>query len=129
MPTRAEVTARSCATLAGIGGALLVGRALGIHAPPCPFRSLTGIPCPGCGITRLADALAHGHVQASVAADPAGVLLLSTIAILGAIHVATRVRRRAVPAWVGSLAITIALGTLAVAHWATTIVTGGMLRR
>ena len=28
--------------------------------PPCPLRSITGIPCPLCGMTRGVTALVHG---------------------------------------------------------------------
>jgi len=30
--------------------------------PPCLFRSLTGLLCPGCGITRAAHHLLHGRL-------------------------------------------------------------------
>jgi hypothetical protein len=30
--------------------------------PPCIFHELTGLHCPGCGATRAAYALLHGHV-------------------------------------------------------------------
>jgi hypothetical protein len=30
---------------------------------PCPFHRLTGLWCPGCGLTRGTRALLHGHVQ------------------------------------------------------------------
>jgi hypothetical protein len=29
--------------------------------PPCPFHTLTGLDCPGCGSTRALRALLHGH--------------------------------------------------------------------
>lgn len=46
--------------------------------PPCPFRFLTGVPCPSCGTTHAAVALLHGHVLAALAANP-----LATVAGLG----------------------------------------------
>jgi hypothetical protein len=35
-------------------------RQLGL--PPCEFGSMTGIPCPGCGLTTSFAHMAHGHV-------------------------------------------------------------------
>jgi hypothetical protein len=49
--------------------------ATGIHPPlACPLRTLTGVPCPLCGMTTSIDAVAHGDVGAALAANPAGVL-------------------------------------------------------
>ncbi len=30
--------------------------------PPCPFRALTGLDCPGCGMSRAARQLLRGHL-------------------------------------------------------------------
>lgn len=38
---------------------------------PCPFRLLTGYLCPGCGVTHMALALAHGDLYGAMSANPA----------------------------------------------------------
>jgi hypothetical protein len=36
----------------------------------CPFRLLTHLPCPGCGMTRAMLALCHGDLRAALIAHP-----------------------------------------------------------
>jgi Protein of unknown function (DUF2752) len=36
----------------------------------CPLRTLTGIPCPLCGMTTAASGLAAGDLRAALAANP-----------------------------------------------------------
>lgn len=63
----------------------------------CPFRLLSGLPCPGCGLTRSWVYLMHGHWSDAVAANPFGILsLLSVVAVIVAVVVAL-VRRQPVP--------------------------------
>ena len=57
-------------------------------APVCPLREVTGVPCPFCGGTTSATALADGRLADAVAANPfvpalAVVLLLVTARALG----------------------------------------------
>jgi hypothetical protein len=66
---------RQLAWLWGVAAAcLLVLRpfwlALAPFAPACPFRSITGIPCPTCGTTRAAVALLNGRVGDALAINP-----------------------------------------------------------
>jgi len=62
---------------AGLVGAAGVWPLLPVHPPlACPLRTLTGIPCPLCGMTRACVAAVHGHLGASLAFNPAGVMVI-----------------------------------------------------
>jgi hypothetical protein len=39
---------------------------------PCPRRTLTGVPCPLCGMTTSVEATLHAHPVAALEANPAG---------------------------------------------------------
>jgi hypothetical protein len=47
----------------------------------CPLRTLTGIPCPLCGMTTSVEATVRLHLGAALAANPAGVAAV-VVAIL-----------------------------------------------
>ena len=38
--------------------------------PPCLFRMLTGLTCPGCGSTRAMHQIVHGHFAAAFMLNP-----------------------------------------------------------
>lgn len=46
---------------------------------PCPFKALTGIPCPGCGGIRTLDALIHGDILSAFCINPLSFLLILAI--------------------------------------------------
>jgi hypothetical protein len=60
----------------------------------CPFRRLTGLPCPGCGLTRSWVYLVHGDVHAAVWANPFGLISVAAALALAVMSVVARVRRR-----------------------------------
>lgn len=56
----------------------------------CPFRRLTGLPCPGCGMTRAAGHLLRGEFREALRDHPL-VPLIMAIAIGGVLkHTAAR---------------------------------------
>ena len=44
--------------------------------PACPFRTLTGFTCPGCGSTRVLHRLLHGDIVSALEFNPLMVLSL-----------------------------------------------------
>lgn len=47
----------------------------------CPFNNVTGIPCPGCGLTRSFVSLGHGDVSQAFVWHPLGPLLFGAALI------------------------------------------------
>lgn len=123
--TRARGVGQAATLLVGLGGGLVALRSIGVHAPPCPFRTATGVPCPGCGMTRMADAVVHGRIADAATHDPAGVAILVGLLLLAATYVVqVLVRKEDPPAWMGSRWVIVGFVALGVAHWITTGVNG-----
>jgi Protein of unknown function (DUF2752) len=88
---------------------------------PCPLRTLTGIPCPLCGMTTAATALATGDLGGALAANPFALLLAGFTLVMAVLMVARALgwapaaaqwppSRRRQTLWVAAV--------LAVASWA-----------
>lgn len=59
----------------------------------CGFRTYTGYPCPGCGLTRVADRFAHFNVVGALRANPLGTVAAAGFAaamLLSAVHLVFR---------------------------------------
>ena len=71
----------------GAGAAMLGAAAVlpalpGHPGLPCPLRTLTGVPCPLCGMTTSVEATVHLDPLRALAANPAGPLLVAVVLVL-----------------------------------------------
>jgi hypothetical protein len=89
------------APLLGLG--LLLPHLPGHPGLPCPLRTVTGVPCPFCGMTTSVEAGVHLDWRGALAANPFGLL-----AIVVAVLLLVR------PAW-RRIAIPLSLGVGALA--------------
>lgn len=74
------------AVYVGMGASLVAAPLLSPHTLDsgpvlCPFRRLTGLPCPGCGMTHSFVALAHGDISGAFAYNRLGPLLMAIFVI------------------------------------------------
>ncbi len=85
---------------AGIGTARLISPARAEAGPViCPFRRLTGLPCPGCGLTRSWVDLMHGRVADAMAANAFGIVALALAVLLLVAVGSALLRGRALPSY------------------------------
>lgn len=70
----------------------------GLGGWPCPLRSFAGVPCPGCGLSRAALALARGEWGESLTAHAFAPVLMPALA---AVAVAALLPRRQREAFAG----------------------------
>ena len=71
-----------------------IGLPSGAGYTVCAFRRLTGIPCPGCGLTRAMAALARGELLLALHFHPFAPLVLAEAAALWAAIGRAIVRQR-----------------------------------
>lgn len=82
----------SAALILVIGLHLLLTTA-GLPSFTCPLRSVTGLLCPGCGVSRGIICLVHGDLQEAMAAHPFAPYFLMLGALAGLALVLGRRRR------------------------------------
>lgn len=62
----------------------------GVWLPSCPLHTLTGIPCPFCGITTGCAWLARGHWQEAWQSNILSPILMMATLVLGTYALAIR---------------------------------------
>jgi hypothetical protein len=83
--------------------------------PPCPLRTITGIPCPMCGMTRGVTALVRGDFAHALLMNPASYLAIALAVLL---LVQWRTKRVVIPVWV-IIAVLAVMWTWQVFKYAT----------
>lgn len=82
----------------------------------CTMLTITGWPCPMCGMTTTFTHMAHGHLIEAFVTQPFGVALFSITAIFAAIGLYDLVTARGVwrktLAWIGEREQLLAMGLL-----------------
>ncbi len=83
----------------------------------CPLRRMTGLPCPGCGMTRALAHLAKGEWSAAIHDHPLAPLLAAEVALLWAAWGAAAARLARLPALVKPEVAALCHVALLVAVW------------
>jgi hypothetical protein len=87
----------------------------------CLFHRVTGIACPGCGLTRAAAAFARGDIAASLRWHPLFLLLAAEAAVTWLTWgIAPAAVRRVAPP------LALATGVLLIAVWIVRLATGAL---
>lgn len=94
--------------------------------PACPLKAVSGLPCPGCGTTRVGLALAHFDIGTAATLNP--LATLGWIALVGGGLAAGlwALRGGIVPDRVPplSLKVRLAIGAVILVNWAYLVVAG-----
>jgi hypothetical protein len=112
---------RPWAAPVGLAAAALTGCvALGLLEPGdngpvlCPFREVTGLDCPGCGMTRAVAGVARGRIGTALDYNLFLVVLIPVLVYLWASWLAARLGRRLPPLRVGARGYAVAGVALAI---------------
>ena len=117
---RARLVALIIAAWAALAALRIYDPATSDLFPPCPFRSLTGWYCPGCGSLRAFHQLLHGNLRVAFALNPLAVTSLPFLAYAMLSHALRILRGRGLPM--------IVLPGAAIRMMAVAIVAFGILR-
>ena len=91
---------------------------------PCPFKTITGLPCATCGITRCGLALSEGHWRLAFHWHPVAALLILAAPLFAAGDLWLAWRGRPFPKLPDSLAVRLVVVGLYLGTWAMQVARG-----
>jgi len=95
---------------------------------PCPFAAVTGLPCPGCGLTRATVYFTRGHWHQAFTQHLFAPVVVLVLALLCAAAISPRRQRdtlcNAVESFERRTGIVYVLVALMFAYWAIRLVAG-----
>ncbi|HUZ35544.1 MAG TPA: DUF2752 domain-containing protein [Streptosporangiaceae bacterium] len=95
MPENVSMFAAGAAAVGLVYPALMAHT--GGQGLPCPLRTLTGVPCPFCGMTTATVAITHGDWRAAAAANPLVYLIAALLVCTAPVLVARAAGRAPAP--------------------------------
>ncbi len=82
-------------------GALLLGLHLaGLPGWACPFKSLLGIPCPGCGLTTAMGQLLHGQLSQALQTHAFAPLFLFALVVMTVVIALPERQHKSAVGWI-----------------------------
>lgn len=100
--------------------------ALAEAAPGCPLKSVTGLPCPTCGTTRTALALAELDLGTALRVNPLATGVWLSMIAGGVVALALSLTGRSLPTLPNRLPLSVRLGvvTIVAVNWAYLLIAG-----
>ena len=127
-PTFSSLIQNRTESLAIVGaGSLQIGLHLaGLPGWACPFKSLFGIPCPGCGLTTAAGQLFHGQFNASLHTHAFASIFIFAFLIMSVAIVLPKKQRENLATWIAGFERSTGITSLVLAslmiYWAIRLV-------
>ncbi|GAA5484332.1 DUF2752 domain-containing protein [Haloferula sargassicola] len=98
-PWRLAILLAGCA-VAGVGAWWLATRGVAASPLMCGLNRWTGLHCPGCGMTRAAYSLLHGHPWQAFRFNPLGMVVLPLLGLMALPEIIGWVKNEPPKRWV-----------------------------
>lgn len=108
-----------CAGVIGVAAWLTPSdRGIGTHRqmglPACGLYSVTGWPCPTCGMTTAFSHVAHGQLLSALRVQPAGALFAVGVVVASVVAVYVLITGRSIGAWLAWNVTPLRIGMMVV---------------